>query len=417
LKSASEAKASHVQLDCGVELAVQPLADRRTVCAELRFLTGFCDEPAGALGLNYILEETIARGTQRRSGRELSDAFDAIGVRWSSWAGREASGFHFTCLPEFFGQALELHAEYLRQPAFEADSVEVAVRLTLEELDHLEDDAQEYASKLFTRQVYGPVLGRHVLGQRETLQAITREDVISFWKEYYHAGRLQISVVGPVEPQQVAQGVQAMLAGWGTGQQAGRQRRAWRFEPRRSHHPKDLEQEHIAICFPGADLTNPRRFAQKVTMGVLSGGMSSRLFTQLREEQGLVYWVSAWTEHPRGIGTVCLGASTTPQRCHKTYQALLGEVDRLADDLEEAELGRAIAGLLARAETRGAVTRAWCSELADNLFHYGRVVPRQETLDAIKAVTLADVREYLAAFPRDSLSVLTLGPRELEAGE
>ena len=109
--------------------------------------------------------------------------------------------------------------------------------------------------------------------------------------------------------------------------------------------------------------------------------------------------------------------NATCTNCHKTYQALLGEVDRLSEDLKEDEMQRAIAGLLARAETRGAVSRAWCTELADSLFHYGRVVPRQETLNAIKAVTLQDVREYLAAFPRNSLSVLTLGPRELEAGE
>lgn len=404
----------HRTLDCGIELAVVPLPGRHTVAAELRFLVGFVHEPEDKLGLNYVLEETIAKATAHRSGRELSDAFDAMGARWTSWAGREATGYSFTCLPEYFDKTLALHGEYLCEPHFTDRDVDITVRLTIDEMAALEDDAQDLAGVLFNRQVYGPTLGRHVLGGRETVAGITCDDVKRFWKAHYNTGGMQVAVAGPVDPDEVAAGLERAFGGLGSSTWSGRAAVPWTFEPQCSHHDKDVEQQQIGICYLGATLDDDRRHAQKAAMAVLSGGMSSRLFTELRERQGLVYWVTAWTEHPRGVGIVYLGASTKPGRAEQTYFTLLDQVDRLAGDLEENELRRSIDGLVAKVHTRGDATRAWCSEVADSIFHYGRILARAERIERLQAVTLGDVQTYLTEFPRNDLSVLTLGPKQMD---
>lgn len=403
----------HGKLDCGIELGVQPLPARQTVCVQIRFLAGFVHEPVHKLGLNHVVEQTVSKGTARRSGRELSDAFDALGVRWSSWAGREATAYQFTCLPEFLDPAWELHAEFLRTPAFPQDALEVAVENMLQDLANLSDDPHELSTKLMSRQVYGPVLGRHVLGDVETLRSIGAADVRSHWEQCYQTGRMQAAVAGPVDAPRLTDKLNELFAGSNGSGWTGRERLALDFEQQRTHHHKELEQEHIGICYPGASLDDPWRYAQRVAMAVLSGGMSCRLFTEVREKQGLVYWVTASTEHPRGIGMVYLGASTKPQRCEQTYRTLLREIDRLGEDLEQAELQRAITGIVARVQTRGDITQARCNELADDLFHYGRLIPVQEKVARIRAVTIADVKAYLNCFPRHRLSVLTLGPRAL----
>ena len=403
----------HKHLECGIELALLPLHGRQTVSAQIRFLVGFVDEPQDRLGLNHLVEQTISKGTADRSGRELSDAFDAIGVGWSSWAARESTGYQFTCLPEFVEQSLELHAEFLRRPTFPQDAVEVAIENHVQEIDHLEDDPHDLSSKLFNRQVYGPVLGRYALGDKETLRAIATADVLSHWRKYYHAGRIQISMAGAIDAPQIERKINSLFSEYGSAEQAGRQRQRYLFEAMTSHHHKDLEQEHIGICYPGAPLDDPGRYAQAVAIGVLSGGMSGRLFSEVREKQGLVYWVTAHTEHPRGIGIVYLGASTTPERCEATYKTLLREIDRLSEDLEESELRRAITGIVSKFETRGEVTRARCNALAEDIFHHGRVVPMAEKIAKVQAVTVEDVNAYLDNFPRDRLSVLTLGPVSL----
>ena len=170
----------------------------------------------------------------------------------------------------------------------------------------------------------------------------------------------------------------------------------------------------MGICYPGVAVPSPEFPIEQVMLGVLSGGMSSRLFTEVREKLGLVYYVQAWSEHPRGAGMIHIAASTTPERCAETYATLLKEVSRLADDVTEEELGRAKTGLLARAETRGDTTSVRCAELGNDLFHYGHPVPREEKLDAIRAVSVDDIRRYLLEHPRDRLSMLTLGPRRME---
>lgn len=403
----------HKTLDCGIELAILPLENRHTVAIHMRFFAGFAHESESQLGLNHVVEQTISKGTQQRTGRELSDAFDRLGVGWSSWSGREATGYHLTCLPEFTEPALELQAEFLCSPTFPDDTVDVAVQNHLQEIENLQDDPHDLSAKLFNRQVYGPVLGRHVIGEPETLRTIKAADARAHWKQFYHAGRMQVSVAGAIDARRIEDQLSSLFAGLGSSEQTGRERFAHQFEPQTTHHHRDLEQEHIGICYPGAALDDARRYAQAVAIAVLSGGMSGRLFTEIREKQGLVYWVTAHTEHPRGIGIVYLGASTKPERCLKTYQTLLHEVGRLRDDLEQSELDRAITGMVAKFETRGDITRARCNALADDLFHHGRVIPVEEKMAAVQAVTLDDVRGYLDSFPRDRLSVLTLGPKSL----
>ena len=201
--------------------------------------------------------------------------------------------------------------------------------------------------------------------------------------------------------------------GFGRSGREGRGAIPVEFTPRTTHHDKALEQEHIAICWPGVDATHDEFPVQQVTLGILSGGMSGRLFTEVREKRGLVYWVSAWQETPRGSGMVFLGASTTPERCAKTYTTLLHEVDRLAEDITQDELDRAVTGIVANQETRGDATRSRCAELASDLFFFGRPVPIEEKVAKVQAVTIEDIRRYLNVHPRDRLCVITLGPRPM----
>jgi len=403
----------HDNLPCGLEYAVLPLPMRRVVSFQVRVLAGVCSEPADKLGLARLVCETIDKGTRRRSGPELSDAFDAIGASRRGATGRETTTFTCTVLPEHFEQAVALHAEFLRTPTFPDDAFSANADLARQELVALEDDAAGLTEKLVSRRAYGPLLGRHPLGEAETINRICRDDLEAHWRRQFNAGRMVVSVAGAVDPQKAADVLQEHFHGFGSAERDGRARFAVEFSPGVAHHPKELEQEQICMCWPGVDGTHDQFPTQQVMLGVLSGGMSARLFTEVREKQGLVYWVSAWHETPRGAGMIFLGASTTPQRCDQTYATLLREVERLAEDLQESELERAIIGIVAQHETRGDVTRARCAELANDLFLFGRYVSDEEKLSKVRAVTVSRVREYLAAHSRAELCVVTLGPRSL----
>ncbi len=401
----------HRVLDCGVEFSAVELPGRRTTSLQIRVLAGLVDEPAELLGLARVLQETIGKGTEKRSARELSDAFDQIGAQWGSGVGRESTVFRCSCLPEFAEEALALHAEMLRTPTFPEEFCRVAVDLGLQELTALEDEPGELAHKLIAPHAFGEFLGRHELGVAESLRRISRDDICAFWRERFNAAGLQVSVGGVVDVEGFAKRVDALFSGFGSPRgRPSPNGHPVRFSPGVFHHEKDLEQEHVLICWPGVSVRSPAYSAERVMLAVLGGGMSSRLFSEVREKQGLVYWVDAWAEHPRAGGMIFLGASTTPARCAATKETLLREVDRLAEDVTDEELERAKIGIIAKTQTHGDITRARLGELSGDLFQHGRPVPLEEKNAKVTAVTVQDIRRYLDDHPRDALCVLTLGP-------
>jgi len=408
------------RLDCGADLAVMPMPDRPIVAVSIRLLAGYAFERPACLGVAHICDEAIAKGTAKRDGRALNDAFDEIGATHGSYAGRETFGFTCLCLPEFVPQAIDLQAEMIRTPSFPLDACQVAVELTRQSLAALDDDPQELARKLLHRQAYGEPLGRHPLGEVETLDRISRDQIVDHWRRFFCAANMQCAIAGGVEPARVADLLENAFKEFVPDPQAADGQPAHpalcplRFHPGRRHHEKDLEQEYIALCFPASAVTDDDFPVEQVLLGVLAGGMSGRLFTEVREKQGLVYWVGAWCDHPRGSGMIHMGASTTPQRVDQTYATLLRETNRIAQDLTGDEVQRAINGLVAQVQTRGDISRSRANRIGDDLFYYGRPIPIEEKLARIQAVTVEDIKQYLEAHPRDKLSVVTLGPRELE---
>ncbi|MFO0973196.1 MAG: pitrilysin family protein [Phycisphaerae bacterium] len=401
----------HRRLDCGIEFAAAPIPGRKIVALELRVLGGMVTEPADELGVAFLTEQTLSKGTARRTGPELSDAFDALGALHGSWVSRESIGFRGTCLPEHLDAMLDLHAELIRTPTFPDDSCRVAVELATQELTLLEDDPGELSRKLLMPHAYGPILGRHAYGDRATLARLSRPQIANYWRANFHPARMQVVLGGAVDPARAADRLEKLF-----GDMSPRGSEyvtpAVAFSAGAWHYHKELEQQHVGICWPGVPVRSDAHPVERVMLAILGEGMSSRLFTEVREKQGLVYWVGAWHEHPRAAGMIHLGASSTPARCAQTCRTLLREVERLAEDITPDELERAKTLLTARSQTHGDLTRARTSELSADLFFHGCPMPIEEKNAAINRVTIDDIRAYLAAHPRDRRCVVTLGPAE-----
>jgi predicted Zn-dependent peptidase len=403
----------HRKLPSGVEFAALEMPGRRTTTYEIRVFAGMAHEPADRGGLARIVEDVLAKGTEARSAQELTDAFDALGAQTGSAVGRESMLFRCSCLPEYADKALALHAEMFRTPTFPDEFCRVAVELTQQELTALEDDPGDLSRKIIAPLAFGDLLGRHELGSRESVERIDRPTIVEFWRSHFAASRIQVAAGGAIDVDRFADRVNQLFSGFGA---AGNSRQDFvpEFRPGFTHHPKELEQEHILACWPGVAMSHRDYPIERLTLAILSGGMSSRLFAEVREKQGLVYWVGAWDEHPRGSGRIFMGASTMPPRVDQTLATLFREVDRLSEDLTQDELDRARVGLIAKTQTHGDITRARVGELGSDLFHFGRPVPPAEKNDALKLVKIADIHRYLAEHPRDKLCVLALGPRPLE---
>ncbi len=400
----------HRDLDCGAEFAADLLPHRDTVAMSFRMLTGLANDPPELTGIGSIVERTLSKGTRKYDGRGLADAFDAMGVQWGSISGRQSTLVRILCLPEFALQTVNLVAEMLCRPTFPEDACKVAVDLARQDLRSMEDDPHDLLRVMIQRLTLGPIFGRHPGGEPETLARITPQNIAEHWKRFYHTGRLQVSVAGPVDADALIQRIGDNFADFGSAQRAGREPADFDFEPTTQHRDKDLKQQYIAFTLLGAKRADHHFAVERVLIAVLSGGMSGRLFTEVREKLGLVYWVAAWHEQPRDAGLIYFGASTTPQRCEKTYATLRRELDRLSEDLTAEETHRARNSLIAQLETEDDLTRARAGSLSDDLFHFSRPIGLAAKLAALRAVTVERVQEYARGLPRDRLCVATLGP-------
>ena len=401
----------HRRLDSGVEFAVDRLSDRNTVALCFRMLSGLADEPAELTGISAIVEGTLSKGTRRYDGRGLADAFDQLGAQWASASGRQSTLVRVLCLPEFLLDVVDLVAEMIVHPTFPDEACQVAIELAQQELRHLEDEPHDLLRILVQRLTLGPVLGRHPGGTPESLARLTSEEIRSYWRRVYHAGRLQVSASGPVDPDALAERINERFGGFGSSDLTGRAVADFTFKPCREHRHKSLEQEYLGITLSGLPRDHDLFPVEQVLIGVLSGGMSGRLFTEVREKQGLVYWVGAWHEQPRGKGIIHLGASSTPENCQKTQDTLLRELERVGEDLTAAETIRARDGLIAQFETEDDLTRARAGGLSDDLFHFGRPIGPETKLKALRAVTPQEVRDYARQLPTGRICVATVGPR------
>ncbi len=403
----------HRMLPGGIEFAVDLLPYRQTVSLNFRMLSGVADDPPELTGIGGIMERTLAKGTARYTGQQFADEFDARGAQWGSACGRQSTLVRAVCLPEFTLDVVDLIAEMMVHPKFEDEPCKVAVQLAVEELKHLDDDPQSLLQLAMQRAALGDRFGRNPGGEPESLPRITPELVREHWARTFHSGRMQVVAAGPVDAEALAERVERRFAGLGSEEIAGRDVCDHAIKATRVHREKDLKQQYIGISLPGA-IKGTRDFAiEQVMLGVLSGGMGARLFTEVREKQGLVYWVGAWHDQPRGAGVMNLGASTTPERCQKTYDTLLRELERISEDLTEAECARARNQIVAHANTEDDLTRARAGGLSDVLFHFGRPIGVQAKLDAILGVTLDDVEDYARRLRRDALCVCTVGPATL----
>ena len=403
----------HEHLACGAELAIDPLPERHTVAIYLRMLSGVTDEPDDYNGVTALTERLLPQGTQHHTGQQLADAFDRLGAKWGHNTGRQSTLIRALCLPEFVPGVLDLFAELLTAPTFPEDACRVAREHAEQDLRTLDDEPDDLIRQVQQRLVYGPRFGRWTGGTLESLARINRDVIRDYWSSRYAVGRMQIAIAGPVDADDMARQIDRLFTGFGDATRAGREDADFTFTPQREHRHKELEQQHIAIALPGAVRGTPDFPIEQVLLGVLSGGMSGRLFTEVREKQGLVYWVGAWHEQPRGRGVIQLGASTTPARSDKTFKTLQRELARLSEDLTDAEVTRARDALVAQAQTEDDLTRARAGSLSDDLFHHGRPIGLAPKLAAVEAVTTRAVRDYARRLRRDQLCVATLGPRAL----
>jgi predicted Zn-dependent peptidase len=401
-------------LACGAALATEPMAGVRSASISFLLPIGSATDPADRSGLATVLSEMILRGAGDRDSRALADALDTTGVNRSAGAGAQTLRLGATFVGADFDEAIDLLTDIIRRPRLAAADLEPVRDLALQDLRSLLDEPRDRAMRAARMRHLTPPLNRPAEGDEAGLGAITHDDVRAHWAERARPRSACIGVAGAIDPSHINAKLEALLKGWegdaSPVEPAGAAPRGY------AHETDDTNQVQVIALMDAPPEPSEDSALERLACAVLSGGMSGRLFTEVREKRGLCYAVSASYTADREFGVLSAYVGTTPERAQQSLEVLLSELDRIntPDGAVTAdELARAREGLLSRLVFSGESTGARAGALAADLRRLGRPRALEELADRIRRVTLEELNAYLARRQPGRLTIQTLGPTEL----
>lgn len=431
MANANTQQAIVTTLDNGLRLALQQGPGDVTALS-VCVLTGAQHDPPKKLGLAHLIAETLPTGTSKHDNVWITERFDFLGVHRHSSAGLETISFGATFLPQHLERVVSLVAELFLRPSFPARELETARARALQELQAIEDEPRQKIFRILNEAYLGPTLGREVLGKRDTLPNITRKDAFAQHAASFFPAQTVIAVGGKFNPRAVLRAMEKNFGKWdrtrhGATSASANREMAWGTEPsppplpspapRVVHQPKDSDQEQIAIAFPSVARGDPDYFTARVVAAILSGGMSARLFTEVREKRGLVYAVSAWHSYLRGFGYFASYAGTTAARAQETLDVLYAELCRAGQAVTKEELSQAKTGIKSKLIIRSEQPSAQAGRVLNDLIYLGRIQSLEEVAAAIDAVSAARIESFTARHPPRPMTLATLGPKKLTPPE
>jgi predicted Zn-dependent peptidase len=373
--------------------------------------TGSRDETPAEAGCSHFLEHLLFKGSERLSAVAIADAFDAVGAQSNAFTSREATCFWARLRDSDLPMGLELLAEMLLRPAFREHEIDAERHVVLEEINMNEDDPTDVAHEEFTQALWqGNPLELPILGTRESITGMARDTIAGYWRRRYGPGSVVVAVAGNIDHAAVVSQVEAEFGDW-TGGAVDHTVIEPEYRPRVRVRTRDTEQAHLVIGGPGVNRDDKRRFAAGVLSHVLGGGMSSRLFREIREERGLAYSVYSFRMPHRETGAWGIYAGTTPAKAREVFGIIRSQLAEItANGITEDELVRAkghVAGSMAISaeDASSRMTRIGRSELAD-MEHLSieEVVAR---FDAVTGGEVLDIARELLSGP---LAIGAAGP-------
>ena len=370
----------------GLAVVTHEMAHLETVALGVWARAGSRDETAREAGLAHFLEHMAFKGTKRRTAREIAGAIEGRGGDLNASTSTETTGYTAHVLKEDWPLALDVLADILTGPLFDAGEMERERGVILQEIAaSLDDPADVVFEQAEAVAFAGHPLGRSVLGTPETVSALTPDDLRGFLRREYTAGRMVLSAAGGIGHDELVEAAGALLSDFAPG--GIPQRQAPVFSSGRARAARDQDQTHIVLAWPAPGYLDEEIYAAQAMSSVLGSGMASRLFQSLREERGLCYSVYSYYSPWADTGLLYLYAATAPDKADEAAGLMREEAARMAGGVTEEELARARAqgraGLVMSLESPSA--RA--GQLARQYLAYGRAPEIAEFKAKIDAVT------------------------------
>jgi len=398
------------KLSNGLVVATDPMPQLESAAVGIWVNTGARNESKPVMGISHMLEHMAFKGTRRRTARAIAEEIEAVGGYLNAYTSREQTAFHARVLKADVTLALDILADILSEPTFEAAELERERQVVLQEIGQAKDTPDDIIFDYLQSVSYpDQPMGWPILGEEETVTAFRREDLFAYMGANYKAGTMVLVSSGAVHHDEMVRLAEEKLSRIAPGMPEPP------LPPRylggELHVPDDLEQAHIAYAFPGVSNTDPDHYLAQVYVTALGGGMSSRLFQEAREKRGLCYTIYAFSHATKDEGTVGVYTGTGEAEAAEIGAVVAGEMAALAETATEEEVARAKAQLKSGFLMGLERPSARAEMIAGHIFNYGRVHSVAEMTGKLDAVDAAAVRRFGTRVMQSTApSLATVGP-------
>ena len=395
-------------LSNGLTVAADPLPDAQSLALGVYAMVGSRSEPEHLNGLAHVVEHMVFKGAGSRDTRQIAEAIEDVGGIINAWTARDQTVFYGRTLAKDGPLLAELIADFLRAPHMDEDHLEREKTVILSELGEVVDSPDDLVhDHLFEAAFDGQPLGRSVLGRAETLSAITADDCRNWIRDELIPSRLILSASGKLDPDEILKLAERLfgdMEDW-PGVPIGRAE----FSGGVRNDRREFEQAHWCLGLPGFAASDPRLPALSVFVQALGGGMSSRLFQELREEQGLAYSVSAWQQAYSDTGMVAMSCAADRNRAVESMHLARAVLAEAVETLNDAEASRARAQLEAGQLMAMESAQGRAEQMARSIEVFGRILSVDELLGQLRSVDAAAARAAGAALLDGRAAVASVG--------
>jgi predicted Zn-dependent peptidase len=400
----------------GVRVVTGPMTGVRSASLIFYYNVGSRVEPANIAGVSHFLEHMVFKGTTRRPNpMTISEEIESVGGMLNAGTGRESTSYWCKVPSTHFALAFDVLADMLRNSTFDADELDKERKVIFEEIRAIQDVPEDLVHDLIDEVVWGddPV-GREIAGTEETVANITRESMVDFWSRNYGPDRLVVAAGGDVRHEDVVALTEMYFGDLppSNGADTFTKATVTQDAPRVRLINRETEQAHLCLSFPALSYLDDRRFVQSTIESILSSGMSSRLFQEIREKRGLVYSVYGYFRGYEDVGQGVIYAGTDVDRVKETVEAIVGELKKLRDipvpaqELENTKTLRKGRLLMSLEDSRSVASWIGSQEAT-----YGEMLTPEEIMERIDAVTVEDVHTLANELIRsDRFNLALIGP-------
>jgi len=372
-------------------------------------------DPATMPGLSSVLSDMVLRGAGKNKSKELSLAMDGIGLDRSCSAGTTHIRLWGGTLARNLPKAIDLFADIILKPLLPKEELDSVKMLAIQDIQSIEDEPKQKVMLALRKNHFPSPLGNDRRGTINGINAITHDALSKFWKKHFRPNGSIISVAGNVEWEPLKDQVEKLFGKWKSTELP-----AIKLTPGIggvTHITKETQQLQIGIAYPSVPVGHKEYYAAIGAVNILSGGMSSRLFTEVREKRGLCYSVWATYQNFKEVAAIICYAGTTTEKAQETLDVTIKQIRNMTKGVKEDEVKRLKIGLKSSMLIQEESSSARAGSIAVDWYYLGKIRPLEEVQKSIDSITTKSILEHIKRTNPKEFTVVTLGSKALKYKE